>query len=149
MDRVRLTHPWSPSGQTASTARLPAEGEALAFATPAADEFAFTPPKGAKVTEVTPEDHPDERTSGAEKTGKAEKPTVVGEGWTTVVVGRLPGLCYPGTVRVTRPAAASVGRTDGDERMADLIQRGLAAPAGRSRRWRSTGCCSGRRSRRS
>ncbi len=55
------------------------------FATPAADEFAFTPPKGAKVTEVSPKDH-----ASGDTSGKADEPTVVGEGWTTVVVGRLP-----------------------------------------------------------
>ncbi len=57
------------------------------FATPAAAEFAFTPPKGAKVTEVTPDDHADRSTPD---TAEAAKPKVVGEGWTTVVVGTLP-----------------------------------------------------------
>jgi outer membrane lipoprotein-sorting protein len=58
------------------------------FATPADSEFAFTPPKGAAVTEVSPQDHGDtqDRTDGA----RGEKPTVAGEGWTTVVVGKLP-----------------------------------------------------------
>lgn len=61
------------------------------FATPAADEFAFTPPKGAEVTEVTPKDHAAgaDRSDENGKAGKADKPTVVGEGWTTVVVGKL------------------------------------------------------------
>lgn len=58
------------------------------FATPAASEFAFTPPKGAKVTEVTPDDHAAGDENGEDS--KADKPTVVGEGWTTVVVGTLP-----------------------------------------------------------
>jgi outer membrane lipoprotein-sorting protein len=58
------------------------------FATPADSEFAFTPPTGAAVTEVSPQDHGDtqDRTDGA----RGEKPTVAGEGWTTVVVGKLP-----------------------------------------------------------
>ena len=34
------------------------------FATPADSEFAFTPPEGAKVTEVTPEDHAEQGREG-------------------------------------------------------------------------------------
>jgi hypothetical protein len=59
------------------------------FATPADSEFAFTPPKGAEVTEVAPEDHAGEDGKDADARAAAE-PTVVGEGWTTVVVGTLP-----------------------------------------------------------
>ena len=60
------------------------------FATPAASEFAFTPPKGAKVTEVSPDDHADKNDKDGTDKARGEKPTVVGEGWTTVVVGTLP-----------------------------------------------------------
>jgi outer membrane lipoprotein-sorting protein len=56
------------------------------FATPADSVFAFTPPKGAEVTEIKPDDHADQSKTAAD----AEKPKVVGEGWTTVVVGKLP-----------------------------------------------------------
>ena len=59
------------------------------FATPADSEFAFTPPKGAKVTEVTPEDHTGKDGKDADAR-KAAEPKVVGDGWTTVVVGTLP-----------------------------------------------------------
>ena len=60
------------------------------FATPAATEFAFTPPKEATVTEVTPEDHAglNEKTDADARA--AAEPKIVGEGWTTVVVGTLP-----------------------------------------------------------
>jgi outer membrane lipoprotein-sorting protein len=57
------------------------------FATPGDDEFAFAPPEGAKVTEVTPEDHAEKSTADEVE---ADEPTVVGEGWTTVVVGEVP-----------------------------------------------------------
>ncbi|HEY5979352.1 MAG TPA: hypothetical protein VIT41_06935 [Microlunatus sp.] len=65
------------------------------FATPADSVFAFTPPKGSEVTEITPEDHADK--AKADKDGAdADKPKVVGEGWTTVVVGTLPTGDRPG-----------------------------------------------------
>lgn len=66
------------------------------FSTPAASTFEFTPPKGAKVTEITPQDHEKAGTHKRSGTGKNEKssdetePTVVGEGWTSVVVTKLP-----------------------------------------------------------
>ena len=64
------------------------------FATPHASVFAFTPPKGAEVTEVTPEDHAS--TDGEDADAhEAVEPTVVGEGWTTVVVGALPKSDLP------------------------------------------------------
>jgi outer membrane lipoprotein-sorting protein len=73
------------------------------FTTPPASEFAFTPPKGAEVTEVTPEDH-------AAKSGKADartaaEPKVVGEGWTTVVVSTLP----KGDLPAAKPDAGERG----------------------------------------
>lgn len=63
------------------------------FATPPAATFEFTPPAGAKVTEVTPDRH-NPSTDKADKSERqkrnADEPTVVGEGWTSVVVGKLP-----------------------------------------------------------
>ena len=49
----------------------------------------------------------------------------------------LPLLADQSRLRAMGEAAASVGRTDGDERMADLIQRGLESSAPRSRRTRA------------
>jgi len=59
------------------------------FSTPADSVFTFSPPKGARVTEVTPEDDADELDEDAD-TRRTAEPEVIGEGWTTVVVGRLP-----------------------------------------------------------
>jgi outer membrane lipoprotein-sorting protein len=85
------------------------------FTTPPASEFAFTPPKGAKVTEVTPEDHadPSEKTADART---ADEPKVVGEGWTTVVVGTLP----KGDLPAAKPDAGERG--DGPDLQAYLNQ---------------------------
>ena len=66
---------------------------AVDFATPAASEFEFTPPKGAKVTEVDPEEHSKPSQADREAAKKAREqaePTIVGEGWTSVAVGKLP-----------------------------------------------------------
>jgi outer membrane lipoprotein-sorting protein len=57
------------------------------FAVPPAAEFEFAPPAGAKVTEVDRDDHADQ---GSTADRDAAEPTVVGEGWTSVVVSRLP-----------------------------------------------------------
>lgn len=72
------------------------------FARPDAGQFTFNPPPGAKVSEASP--------SGTENKGQARpatpgaKPKVVGTGWTTVVVAKLPtGAAAPsGTDSSTR-----------------------------------------------
>lgn len=57
------------------------------FATQPASEFQFTPPKGAKVTEEQPKVDP--ATEGQlAQAGKDVK--IVGDGWDTVVVGKVP-----------------------------------------------------------
>jgi UDP-N-acetylglucosamine--N-acetylmuramyl-(pentapeptide) pyrophosphoryl-undecaprenol N-acetylglucosamine transferase len=55
--------------------------------------------------------------------------------WVTAQL--LPLLADDARIRSMGEAAASVGRTDGDERMADLVQRGLELPARRPRRTRA------------
>lgn len=71
------------------------------FSRPAADLFGFTPPPGATVTE-----HPAVAAPGPEwseqwseqwstqeraaRAAAADKPTVVGEGWSTILIGELP-----------------------------------------------------------
>ncbi|HSN43594.1 MAG TPA: hypothetical protein VLR88_06015 [Propionibacteriaceae bacterium] len=56
------------------------------FSVPDASIFTFTPPPGAKVTEATPgAELPDSPTTPA-----SEKPVIVGESWTTVVVATMP-----------------------------------------------------------
>jgi hypothetical protein len=60
----------------------------LSTARPAASVFAFTPPPGAKVKEVTPGHAGDE--SGPQTLANAA-PRVVGHGWTSVLVAHAPG----------------------------------------------------------
>lgn len=62
------------------------------FTTPADTVFAFTPPPGAKVTEVSPDSH-DESSGDQDRRGSA--PSVVGTGWTSVVVAKLPAGDLP------------------------------------------------------
>ncbi|RJQ83656.1 LolA family protein [Amycolatopsis panacis] len=59
----------------------------IEFAPQSADLFTFTPPKGAKVTEKTPKAD-DKAKSTADQAKQDTK--VVGNGWDTVVVGKLP-----------------------------------------------------------
>ncbi len=60
------------------------------FARPDGDVFAFTPPPGAEVTEHSASDA--DRTMGHSdaKPDAAMEPTVIGEGWSQVVVASLP-----------------------------------------------------------
>ncbi|MFC6094821.1 LolA family protein [Saccharothrix lopnurensis] len=52
--------------------------------------FAFTPPAGAEVTEVRPEDVTAEDRSAVDRALTEADPRVVGEGWDTVLVARVP-----------------------------------------------------------
>lgn len=58
----------------------------VSFAVPDASLFSFTPPPGAKVTEATK----DATVPETKPVAASERPKVVGEGWTTVVVAKLP-----------------------------------------------------------
>lgn len=72
----------------------------ISFAVPDAEQFTFNPPPGAKVTTSSPEqaeEHGAKAGKPADRTGKAGKPaqgelspTVVGEGWTSVLVAKMP-----------------------------------------------------------
>jgi outer membrane lipoprotein-sorting protein len=75
----------------------------ISFAVPDAEQFTFNPPPGTKVENSTPEkvekDHADKagkapaaRAPGARapKSGSEAQPTVVGEGWTSVLVAKMP-----------------------------------------------------------
>ncbi len=76
------------------------------FAVPPASEFEFTPPAAAKVTEVHPEDHgtvSEADREAAENAREQAEPEVVGEGWTSVVVGKLPA---------DEPSSSDRGRDD-------------------------------------
>lgn len=65
------------------------------FSTPPSSTFDFTPPQGAKVTEVSG-DHSATSDKSTDKTSDGAKPTVVGTGWTTVVVHKLPADALTG-----------------------------------------------------
>lgn len=59
------------------------------FAEPAADVFVFTPPAGATVTEVDPQDDPQHDGAGV-PSGDHPEPTVTGEGWSRVISVPVP-----------------------------------------------------------
>ena len=68
------------------------------FTRPDDAQFEFTPPPGAEVSEVPAPQHPTAQSPTTEPDGEAapdpeddpsERPTVVGEGWTAVLVGTL------------------------------------------------------------
>ena len=61
---------------------------AIQFATPRASLFTFRPPAGAKVSEQTLPAKPDaaQRKAFADKRATMDRPTVVGTGWTSVLV---------------------------------------------------------------
>ncbi|WP_323959754.1 LolA family protein [Arthrobacter sp. JZ12] len=58
----------------------------ISYAEPDAGLFTFTPPEGATVTEIEPEDHGEHQRSHEHQKPDGEKPTVIGEGWDAVVV---------------------------------------------------------------
>jgi outer membrane lipoprotein-sorting protein len=60
------------------------------FAKPDAKYFNFTPPAGAEVTEVTPEAKTPSKEPPTSKPSDKNAPTVVGKGWTTVVISKVP-----------------------------------------------------------
>lgn len=82
--------------QVHSTARVDPAFEvgftSVEFAAPDPSLFEFTPPPGATVTEHPAPDLAAAKESGAEGTdGPAvPEPVIVGEGWSTIVIGELP-----------------------------------------------------------
>jgi outer membrane lipoprotein-sorting protein len=68
------------------------------FSAPSADNFTFTPPPGTKVTQQDksgPAKLPDPRKK-AQSLPADQRPTVVGKGWTSVVVAKLPADALKG-----------------------------------------------------
>ncbi|WP_329175729.1 LolA family protein [Streptomyces sp. NBC_01477] len=76
----------------------------VSFGKPAASTFAFTPPKGVKVTEggAPAKDRSPDATSGL------AAPTVVGSGWDTVAVFRTKGALPSGAGKNGKGGAASI-----------------------------------------
>jgi hypothetical protein len=65
----------------------------VSFTVPDDEQFAFNPPPGTKVTTSTPDEIEKERDDRvpAQKPAAGEvAPTVVGKGWTSVMVAKLP-----------------------------------------------------------
>jgi outer membrane lipoprotein-sorting protein len=60
------------------------------FAQPDPKVFEFTPPPGAEVTEAPAESPAPKSTPGEPTPDQADAPKVVGDGWTTVVVSKVP-----------------------------------------------------------
>jgi outer membrane lipoprotein-sorting protein len=80
------------------------------FAKPADKYFNCTPPKGAEVTEVKPDTTktPSKKPSTAKpKATDANAPKIVGEGWTTVVISKVPPATASGS-----PTGRKSGSTD-------------------------------------
>jgi outer membrane lipoprotein-sorting protein len=59
------------------------------FAQPDPKVFEFTPPPGAEVTEVPPRTT-EEKSASPDQRNSADAPKVVGKGWTTVVIRKVP-----------------------------------------------------------
>jgi outer membrane lipoprotein-sorting protein len=67
----------------------------ISFKVPDAEQFTFNPPPGTKVTDSTAEqvrkEHADKVPPAAKRpAGSEAEPTVIGKGWTSVVVAKLP-----------------------------------------------------------
>jgi outer membrane lipoprotein-sorting protein len=64
----------------------------ISFTVPDAEQFAFNPPAGTKVTEGSAQELAKDAKAQRESHQKvfAEQPTVIGDGWTTVVETKLP-----------------------------------------------------------
>jgi outer membrane lipoprotein-sorting protein len=60
------------------------------YSTPDPSLFEFTPPPGATVTEHDVADRDGQGTDGTADRPRGPEPTVVGEGWSTVVISELP-----------------------------------------------------------
>jgi outer membrane lipoprotein-sorting protein len=73
------------------------------FGVPDQEQFGFNPPPGAKVTEVKPEADATRENAAEEKADQlrqqreGSEPTVVGTGWTTVVVSKVGSGAPPAT----------------------------------------------------
>ncbi|MFT4165397.1 MAG: hypothetical protein QM650_09160 [Microlunatus sp.] len=105
------------------------------FSTPPASTFEFTPPKGAEVTEVAPKSHDKSgKKAGTDKKDKSSgtsEPTVVGEGWTSVVVAKLPDQKVSGSAPDGRSADRDQGGAELDAYLNQLPKVSGAWGSGR------------------
>ncbi len=100
----------------------------IEFATPSADLFAFTPPPGAKVKQLggsTPEQDTKAEKATPDKAGATSGTTVVGKGWTSVLVlhgspadaAATKGSGVSGTLATMLRATTPVSGTFGSGRL--------------------------------
>ena len=75
------------------------------FSTPDAELFAFTPPSGATVTDHSADDMT--AGSGMAKPDASLEPTVVGSGWSQVVIAQLPADLAAGAVEASEDSATA------------------------------------------
>jgi outer membrane lipoprotein-sorting protein len=95
------------------------------YSTPDASLFEFTPPPGATVTEHSADDTASMKESGATDAElPGSEPTVVGEGWSTVVIADLPadGLANLAEDGSRAQAEGPMGRGDGAGTALALIE---------------------------
>ena len=78
--------------QVSDEAAIQVEFTQVSFARPDDQQFAFNPPPGAKVEESTETAKPDATKPDATKPedAAAQRPAIIGSGWTSVIVARLP-----------------------------------------------------------
>jgi len=69
----------------------------ISFAKPGAQEFTFNPPPGAKVTQAKPQDleQEHEKAMQDQKPALRNGPSVIGQGWTSIVTLKLPAESTP------------------------------------------------------
>lgn len=77
------------------------------FSTPDAELFAFTPPAGATVTDHSAEEMKADAGAGIEKPDASLAPTVVGSGWSQVVIAQLPADMAADTLAPTEDSASA------------------------------------------
>ena len=111
----------------ASTPAFQVGFTSFSTATPADSVFGFTPPPGATVKQATPGQATAPGSASAHSKGAA--PTVVGKGWTSVLVAHVPDRC-------ARPACAAVPSGP-----AGALLKSLPTVSGS---WGSGTCCAAR-----
>jgi outer membrane lipoprotein-sorting protein len=81
--------------KNATTPAVRVAFQQISFAVPDAEQFAFNPPAGTKVNESTAQQLEQDAKAQHEKAhekafGQQQRPTTIGDGWTTVIETRLP-----------------------------------------------------------
>ncbi|MFE0110770.1 outer membrane lipoprotein carrier protein LolA [Amycolatopsis sp. NPDC059019] len=99
----------------------------IKFAPQAADLFTFTPPPGAKVTEKQPKID-DKTRAEAEKFADGTK--VVGDGWDTVITGKLPADALNFKAQQGQEKQGHEGRNGDPRALLDRFAKKVSGPWG-------------------